>query len=317
MAGSAHADCKLLQLAEFHLDPNFRTPTIDGAMNGHPVKIAFDTGASFSMVTRHDAERLGLTMARLPGVRAYGVGGDTEMYVADIKELRVDKFVKSRMRLEVAGDADVASDVAVVLGDDFFAQADVELDLANHVVRLFEPKDCAPEQLIYWGAAYSQMRLMPWERDSPKAQVQIEVNGHRILAALDTGASVSVIDTTVAAAAGVTRASAGAAPGAQIRGEGPHLEDSWIGRFDDVALGDEKVRNVRLQVVPFLRGFQATETGDLTPRRLDDTPQMFIGADFFSSHRVFLANHEHLVMFSYVGGPVFKPDVPEHDSAKP
>jgi predicted aspartyl protease len=56
----ASADCKLLQIAEFKLDPNSQAPIVDGSINGHPVRVLIDSGATFSGVSRHAAEQLGL-----------------------------------------------------------------------------------------------------------------------------------------------------------------------------------------------------------------------------------------------------------------
>ena len=42
------------------------------------------------------------------------------------------------------------------------------------------------------------------------------------------------------------------------------------------------------------------------PYRLDNTPYMFVGADFFHAHRVFIDNKDRLMLFSYDGGPVFR-----------
>ena len=38
----------------------------------------------------------------------------------------------------VAGEHDFGGDVAVILGEDFFRQADIEFDLAHDTVRLFQ-----------------------------------------------------------------------------------------------------------------------------------------------------------------------------------
>lgn len=306
-ATAARADCKMLELAEFHVDPNNRSPIVDGEVNGKPVKVLFDTGANFSMVPRHEAERLGLILGTPVAGHAYGIGGQSDLYVAQVKELKIGSLVKSGMQIEVAGDRYVASDVSLVLGDDFFSQVDTEFDLPENMVRLFEPKGCAPEELVYWGAAYSQARLLTWSRDSPNAQTEVLVNGKQVLAGLDTGAAASSIDAKAADAAGVHRPAPGAAPGAALQGFEAETEPSYIGRFDSFAIGDEKVNNVKLQVLDLTSGFKVTVPGSNLPRLIDDTPSMYIGADFFRAHRVYIDVRDHLILFSYSGGPVFSP----------
>src|SRR6266576_3448702 len=48
------------------------------------------------------------------------------------------------------GEHDFGDEIAVFLGDDFFNQVDIEFDLANNAVRLYETKDCEAVSLAYW-----------------------------------------------------------------------------------------------------------------------------------------------------------------------
>lgn len=306
---AARADCKLRELAEFQVDPASRVPIVDGAVNGKPVKVMFDTGAAFSMITRHEADRLGLVLRKVEGAHAYGIGGASDLYVAELKTLSIDKFAKQGLELEVAGDQDVASDAAIVLGDDFFSQVDAEFDLPDKMVRLLQQDGCGPDQLVYWGAAYSQAPLLTWSRDAPHAETEVFVNGKRVLAALDTGAWASIIDVKAADAAGVDRTAPGTGPGTNLQGMGHYQRDSFVGRFATFALGDEKVNNVRLQVSDLTSDFKVTETGSNLPVALDNTPSMLVGADFFHAHRVYIDVKDHLILFSYAGGPVFTPEL--------
>jgi hypothetical protein len=301
-APTARADCKMFQIAEFHVDPTSAVPIVDGEINGQPVKILFDTGSASSMLMVHDARRLKLPLDRLAGARAYGVGGDTAMYQTTIKELVIDKTTERNFNLVVAGDPDVTSRVAMILGDDFFSQVDVEFDLADSVVRLFKPKGCSPPQLIYWGATYSQAKILPWDVTDPTTQSMALLNGKLVLAELDTGSHISMVDEATAASVGGMRLAAGAA----IHGLGPRSVDSWTARFDSFALGDEKMANVHLQTLNLTGDWNYSETGALIPRPLESRPAMLIGADFFHAHRVYFDNRDHLVLFSYQGGPVFR-----------
>lgn len=303
-AGAASADCKLIETAEFHVDPNSTRPLVSGAIDGQPVKILFDTGAAISMIPLAEAKRLNLTMSRLNGVRLYGVGGDTAAYDANVKELTVDKFTTRNLALVVGGDEYAKLGASLVLGDDFFSQRDVEFDLREGVVRMFRSEGCTPPQLVYWGAAYSQATIEPWNRDEPRTQTIVIVNGKPVLAGLDTGASVTVIDASAAETLGASQAQA--APGRNLHGIGAKSEASWIAHFDSLAIGDEKLSNVRLQVANVTGNWSQSATGSQIPYRLDNTPYMFVGADFFHAHRVFIDNKDRLMLFSYDGGPVFR-----------
>jgi hypothetical protein len=302
--GLANADCKLLQVAEFKLDPTSTAPIVDGSINGHPVKVLIDSGATFSGVSGFEVNRLGLTTVEMVGMRAYGVGGDTQIYRAHIDQLKVGTLTKSGLDLFVSGDRHQAGVAGLVIGEDVLSKVDTEFDLADHAIRLFEPKGCKAPQLVYWGAAYSQADLLTWDPDAPAIQTHAFINGKQILAELDSGAESSFVDVIAADADGVARPATGA-PTEAMRGEGRKLVESWTGRFDTFALGDEKIAHVNIQVLPFVSGMVYSDTGTNLPRRLENTPSMFVGDDFLHAHRVFIDNQDHLILFSYQGGPVF------------
>ena len=64
---------------------------------------------------------------------------------------------------------------------------------------------------------------------------------------------------------------------------------NWIAPFASFKLGDEEIRNTRLRI------------GDPGV----DTTDMLIGADFFLSHRIYVASKQHRLFFTYNGGAVF------------
>lgn len=305
---TARADCKLMQLAEFHVDPNSRVPMVDGEVNGKPVKVMFDTGAEISIIPRSEADRLGLILGRVEGGHALGVGGQTDLYVTQLKNMKIGGYAAPGMQLFVAGDRDNPGPASIVLGDDFFSQVDAEFDLPHNTVRLFRHQGCTPPQLVYWGAAYSQAPLLSWNRDAPAARTIAYVNGKRALAAFDTGAEFSTIDVKLAAEAGVERSSGGSKPGGEVNGLGHYVRDSFVGTFATFAVGDEKVNNVRLQVFDVTSDFSQSETGSRLPAATGDQTTAFIGADFFRAHRIYFDVGDHLILFSYSGGPVFSPD---------
>jgi tetratricopeptide (TPR) repeat protein len=64
---------------------------------------------------------------------------------------------------------------------------------------------------------------------------------------------------------------------------------TYIAPFASFKIGDEEVKNTRLRI------------GALDFRNAD----MLIGPDFFLAHRIYVANSQHKLYFTYNGGPVF------------
>jgi tetratricopeptide (TPR) repeat protein len=73
------------------------------------------------------------------------------------------------------------------------------------------------------------------------------------------------------------------------------MEQTWIAPFDSFKVGDnEEIHHTRLRI------------GDLSAVDTD----MLLGADFFLSHRVYVASSQHRLYFTYNGGPVFNLEAP-------
>jgi predicted aspartyl protease len=287
---AAEADCKLVEIGDFQLDPSSSVPVVDGAINGAPVKILLDTGVVESVVLRSAAVQLGVSMT------PHAYSEDNASFQGLIGQLRIGSVARSNVELNVTDELAAPPGVSLVLGDDFLSKADVEFDLAHNAVRMFQPEGCTPPQLIYWGAAYSQATLAPWDQDAPTTRAEVQVNARPVLASFDSGAAASSIDADAAQALGAQPAGA-PRPGGQA---------GWVGQFASFALGDERVNSVRLLVLPQAEGYGLTSA---TLRRgPHGAPVMRIGADFLRAHRVFFDMKDRLVLLSYAGGPVFAPD---------
>src|SRR5262249_26302325 len=73
------------------------------------------------------------------------------------------------------------------------------------------------------------------------------------------------------------------------RGIGSRSVQTYIATFQSFKIGDEEIRNPRLRF------------GDI--HNMDE--DMLIGADFFLSHRIFVATNQRKLYATFNGGPVF------------
>jgi predicted aspartyl protease len=187
---------------------------------------------------------------------------------------------------------DKLSDKDGIIGQPLLKQADVEYDLKGGVIRLVKPDGCKDTDITYWakeGAAYSKIPLdTSNQRDRPMTKSIVYVNGVRMRATFDTGAPTTFITDKAAARAGVRTTDPGVAPVAQASGLDGKI-NAWVGVFKSVKVGDEEIQN-----------------GPLEIGASDADFDMLIGADFFMSHHVYVANSQDRLYFSYEGGPVFR-----------
>lgn len=301
-AAAESPKCKFLRVAEWQVRTGHYAPVVDGAINGDKVGVLLDTGAYRSVVYRSAALKLGLTLHDTPGGPALiSSTGETGAHFVLVDELRVGEFKRKNWRVLVVGQQDTsASDLAVILGEDFFRHTDVEFDLANNAVRLYEPKDCAGVSLAYWTKKPSGVAIEGEDR----VRFTVSVNGKPVAAQLSSARS-SVLASTEAERFGVTAQSPGVVAGGCVSGSGRISVESWIGTFESFAIGDELIRSPQLRFADLWKRATYTETGSRLPTQLAGLPQMLLGADFLRSHRVLIARSQHLMYFTYNGGTVF------------
>jgi hypothetical protein len=264
-----------------------------------------DTGAWGTLLFESEARKLGVVLRRT-GAVAYGVGGASDVYSVRVKEFRLGSLSERDADLVVTGQS--LGGVQGVVGAKFLLQADLEFDLPHGKIRFFKPHGCAGDQVVYWGEAYAVAPMIPTQDD--QILVQVRVNGAPVVAQMDTGASGSILTTGAAAKAGVRPGSPGVVPAGSTHGLGRAPTPIYLGRFTSFSFGEETIKNAELGVADLFVADRATELGTRVPAPVSDQPQMLLGADFFRSHRVFIAREQHRVYASYEGGPVFRAGPP-------
>jgi hypothetical protein len=286
-AAGEEAKCKLVRSAEWRVRPDYNRPVVDGAINGQLVGVLLDTGSTVSLIKRSMAERLRLPRSRLEG---------SSLDAALVSEFRIGKSARQDWRVLVSDDYEFGDDVALTIGDDFFRQADVEFDLRNNAVRLFQTKDCAGVPLGYWSRQALEVPLA----ESGRMEVTVAIDGQPLRALLDSSAARSLLSRPQAAALGVTPQSPRAAPAGCARASTTRLVDSWSAQFETFAIGAETIRNPTLR---FADLWQDTPDAEAMP-------QMVLGGDFLRSHRVLVARSQAKMYFTYEGGAVFPATTP-------
>jgi predicted aspartyl protease len=305
-ATRATTQCQMQELAELPVNVDGPMNTIEAQIDGQPARMLVDTGSTFPFLFWSGAARLKLTPAQIPGyteVYSYGVGGKTQESAVRIKELKVGDLVARNLDMFLNGQG--FGGVDGVLGASFLLQTDVEFDLPEGKIRFFKAKDCAGDQVVYWGKAYS---VAPMVGDNPRQIVVIiSLNGTPIRTLMDTGASTSVVTPEAAARAGITPKSSGGGASPTIRGLGPQaVRRSGVGVFPTFAFGaDETIRNAKVEIADLFHADKESAIGSNIPVSTIQE-QMLLGSDFFRAHRVYVSKSQGKVYVSYMGGPVFQ-----------
>jgi hypothetical protein len=302
LSTGAGAGCILETLADVPIEIQGPRAIVEAKVDGQPVRLIVDTGASHTLLLPAAAARLGLTSQPLRGIDFYGVGG-----AADARFVRVHFQLPGanmpQFGMIVAGHR--AFDADGLLGASYLLQSDVDFDFPDKRLRLIRPKGCNGDQVVYWGKSYSVAPL----RADPSRQnilVDVKLNGRTMRAELDTGAPLSIVTSDAARAAGVAPHGPDSTPAGALHGVGARKVTGFQAVFDTFALGEETIRNAHLTVADVFAADTVTPTASHIPEQVIETPDMILGADFFRSHHVYVALSQHKVYVSYLGGPVFE-----------
>jgi predicted aspartyl protease len=289
-AADEKPQCKLMRIDEWKVEPGVPVPFLKGFVNGRSVPILLDTGMSAregALLERVVAMRLGVPLGDHPATFV-GVGGESRAQVGIIDEIRIGEAKRRNWSVLVAGE-DHGHRGVFIIGNEFFQDIDLEFDLAEDAVRIFKNAGCRGVSLAYW--AKGRASEAPIWLDG-HIKLDVRVNGKPVRAMLDSGASTTILDLSLARRLGVTRDSPGTLPGRCMIGIGKDRVESWSGQFESFAIGDETIRNPRMYFA------------DLRIAKYE-LPEMILGADFLRSHRVLIARGHRKIFFTYGGGTVF------------
>jgi tetratricopeptide (TPR) repeat protein/predicted aspartyl protease len=290
-AALAASKCHIGKVADLPITMNNLRPVIPTKINGQEAKFILDSGAFYSMISSATASILKLKLQPGPwGMRMVGIGGSTDVQVANVKEFQIVGVTVKNVEFLVGG-----SEVgyAGLLGQNLLELFDVEYDLANGAIRLFKTEDCGHVGFAYWvkpDQTFSMMSIDRIEPRHPHTIGEAYLNGEKIRVMFDSGAYTSGLSLRAAAKAGIKPDSPGVVESGYTHGIGRGAVKTYVGTFGSFKIGDsEEIKNAKLRFA------------DLGLEDVD----MLVGADFFISHRIFVANKEHRLFLTYNGGPVF------------
>jgi tetratricopeptide (TPR) repeat protein/predicted aspartyl protease len=288
---AAAEGCKVGVLAELPVTMTGTRPMISAQINGQEARFLVDSGAFFSLISGPGAAQYKLDTQPAPfNLMLEGIGGSRRAELTTVKEFTLAGIPIRKVQFLVGGSS-LGNGAVGVLGQNLLRIADVEYDLAHGVIRLMKPENCKKLNMAYWakpGDPYSEMEIDWATAGQPHTTGTAWLNGKKIRVMLDTGASTSMLSRSAAERAGVTPDSPGVVKSGRMRGIGSRAVDTWIAPFESFKIGDEEIRNTKLRI------------GDTSLEQ-----DMLVGADFFLSHRIYVASSQRKMYFTFNGGPVF------------
>ncbi|MBY0551927.1 MAG: retroviral-like aspartic protease family protein [Candidatus Obscuribacterales bacterium] len=211
---------------------------VSGAVNGQPVDMMFDTGASDCFFKQKDFEKIGIAVPASGAKKRYlGIGGEVSATVVPVnltvgtltRQVAVSVQDPDYQRTSAGND----NNDYPLLGQNFFGDLTYQLDFAHDVIRFLPSSNSVPEDSV------------PFQRDGNNLVVTVKVNGRECQMIMDTGADSVCFTDKQLAGLGVerpTNANSGVSEG--VGGQ----RVSYVFSIDSIKLGPIEKKNVTSSV---------------------------------------------------------------------
>ena len=321
--GYANAACQMDKVASLPVSVDRGLIYVSGSINGTPVRYLVDTTAD-SLILPGPAHSMELYQMLHPMDRSFVYLDEGRLGPVFVDDMKVGGMAFKRYIMHVLGRRENfgAPDQIAVLGRDFLRQFDVEFDVKHSQINLYHSAGCEAANLAFWGDRYNVLDMQDgddliyyhindFRRYIPDMKgifVAAKVNGHDVLAVLDSGSVQSSLSNGTAHDLGITLTSA-----KDRVGDGYSLIynrrlESWQGDVDSVTLDQETIKPAtllvrRIEGADELLGYGVT--GSKLNARPLYTADMVLGADFLLSHHVLISSSQRKIYFTFEGGQPF------------
>lgn len=197
----AEDDCRLTIVASLPMtmDQSGRI-SVPFTVGGHELAMMVDTGAPFSTLTESAVRQLALEKRRVTTpVRFEMYGGERLIDYVKVKDAKLAKSDVPAAEFLVMSDRG-GPGISGLLGADFISRFDVDFDFAKAKLNLFLPHPCAG-RAVYWTQDEAKIAKIDIEYESNHdhhIKLPIQIDGKRVTAILDTGASHTTMNLQMA-----------------------------------------------------------------------------------------------------------------------
>ena len=277
---AANASCVLDNKAVVPLQVTQGTITLAVEVNGISATFILDTGAQRSLVTQAAVQRLGLARDQWVGTTMRGIGGIDRRPNANPRSLSLAgvPLVRRTLNHDTSLTVGVLPNTNVgalvidgLLGRDFLSLFDLDLDVPNHRLTLYQVKGCTG-RFLPWNGDYN---AIPASIGLEEAVIlPVAVDGKPLQAILDTGASATLLGASGIYRLGLNPAALMGDRSVQISGLGPRELTVHQHRFRSMQVDNQLIDAPLLWVEPV---------------RLQPFADMLLGEDWLARRHVWIS----------------------------
>jgi len=297
----ARAACTLNVLTTLQLRPASNMPMIDAMIGDKRVGLLVDTGGGMSSLTKRAVQELNLQTGQ------YVNSDGTILTLKDVKgqtealQVRLPSITLGTIRQEgvyfmvLPGEADSGPSMenfGGILGTDVLRNVDVELDFAAGKIHLIAPNQCGGN-VVHWQA--SAVAVVPITLDRfGQITFRMQLDGRRVTAMLDTGASNTVLNLDTARRTFRIDVNG---PDVEKIGEvtGGYSANMYRRRFKSLAFEGVTVSDPMIVMMPNMMGSvnpAAPRTGSMIREDRNGLPDVILGMNVLREMHLYIGYRE-------------------------
>jgi predicted aspartyl protease len=259
------------------------------------VPLLLDTGAGWNGISRAMANRLGIEFLNMHGTLR-PIGGDIVTERVEIGEIELGTVKTNTLNfvgLHKGGDGTDGKAAGVLAGSN--RTMDLEIDPAGNVVNFFDQDHC-PGKTVYWSGDYG---VLPVHKESGTGwmTLDVELDGQKLKAMIDTGASWTVLPSGMA----LDRFGLSDSSPDMVPAEGVTIDSqpqaASAHTFQSLKIGDIVIHNPRIMVAT-LRHDTDLAGGTHMNRQALYMPDLLIGMNILKNFHMFIAYREDAIYYT-------------------
>jgi hypothetical protein len=300
--GFAADGCALKQIASIpaSLSPN-GTLLLDVTLNGIPVKIAAVTNSDLSTVHEKFARRANMPIEDVHG-SVYSTGKRLMSQKTEISSMELGgaKATNGTFILDPNGEDGTDGGSVGALSSDYLSSYDLEIDLANGKVNLFDHDHCKG-QVVYWAKEYFASPIFLSDTGQRrKPEMTVVADGKSLRAVIATGYSVTTLRQAVAEDRLnlVPGSPEMQKTGAWTDSDG-HQFDRYSHIFQTLTFGSIKtLHNSKVFIEPINMAAHIQTVGTNISKANAQQPDIYIGMSLLKQLHIFIAYDENMIYYT-------------------
>jgi len=301
-ASFAASDCGLKQVTSIPASLSAAGELLlDATLNGYPVKLMASTNAEVSTLAEKFVQRAGMPIADLHNHAIYSSGQRTLNERTRISELVLGQAKTSSEGFVISPDGGDGTDGTAVgtLAADYLSNYDIELDLADGKVNLFDHDHCKG-QVVYWAKEYLASPIyMSNTGIAHRPQIDIIADGKTLRGMIATGYASTTLRLAVAQDRFDLAPNSADLPKAGTWKDSDGKEsDRYSHSFKSFGFGDITLHNSTVVVDPINVAAHLESTGSRLSNANGQQPDLYIGMSLLKQLRLYIAYSEDMIYYT-------------------